>query len=551
MHIDPFLPLPQETEHPAAPATEDAPDPLARLQADIRRGVGLSVLTVEGPSGTGPVAQALATALENTHLIGWIPNPRLPLTEFLLGIGQAYRIPLSSGEHSVELLMDLLLTGLRQHLAQGQRNLLVIPEAQQTPFFVLRQLMDFCQTDADGIRAMQILLVGTPELGKLLAQESLAPVKRQIKAQYHLSPMTQAPAPAATPAPALMPAPPLAASAFGPASFPPEPADDPLVAVPVTPPVPFVPAPPPEYGPVTRQRAPEPGLWRTWWPHMAGGLAAVLLLAAFWPSGSDPSSSRSHREVSGKALGLSNPGAPAADAPVAKVAVAQAEAPVDSAGERPEPPTPQAPVKGPADADRPSLASLDDSHANTWVVLARRWKERVSAATPCEDAQKVGLQCFRRPDLTIARLKGYNRPGLVELSEGSVSRWILLQGMNKDHVTLASGTQVWTMTHASFNAMWNGSYATLWRLPPGQTARVTAATTKDTAGLWLDEQLVKLQARGLLDKSASTFGARVSAFQRQRETYGEGRATPSTFMLVNPLVGVKEPRLTDPLPASR
>ena len=71
-----------------------------------------------------------------------------------------------------------------------------------------------------------------------------------------------------------------------------------------------------------------------------------------------------------------------------------------------------------------------------------------------------------------------------------------------------------------------------------------AATPQDPAGQWLDQQLHSLQAGGSPAADASRdFTARVRAFQRLHGLHGDGKALPSTFLLVNRLTGVDEPRL--------
>jgi general secretion pathway protein A len=91
-------------------------------------------------------------------------------------------------------------------------------------------------------------------------------------------------------------------------------------------------------------------------------------------------------------------------------------------------------------------------------------------------------------------------------------------------------------------ARWQGDYATLWRLPPGQTTRLVDGRS-GRAAAWLDEQLTALQAQGRLPATASSLAARLASFQQSQGIESGGPAGPITFMQINLASGVDEPRL--------
>jgi hypothetical protein len=55
-----------------------------------------------------------------------------------------------------------------------------------------------------------------------------------------------------------------------------------------------------------------------------------------------------------------------------------------------------------------------------------------------------------------------------------------------------------------------------------------------------------LQDQGHLPATADTLAARVNAFKQQQGLPADGKALPTTFLLVNRLTGVDEPRLSAP-----
>ena len=132
---------------------------------------------------------------------------------------------------------------------------------------------------------------------------------------------------------------------------------------------------------------------------------------------------------------------------------------------------------------------------------------------------------------------------MVQISEGKVARWVQLVGMGDNTVTLAADTLEWTISIAQFESMWNGSFFTLWRRPPGLQPRLYAARLSDPAGQWIDAQLQSMQASGQIKTRATDPQQRLKEFQEEQGLPGRGTAQPSTFMRINQLTGVPEPKI--------
>lgn len=278
-------------------------------------------------------------------------------------------------------------------------------------------------------------------------------------------------------------------------------------------------------------------------PLWAGGAAAVVLLATLawwiWPA----SAPVAHQQ----AKGVVQDAAPAPVAPPAPVAVpavvvtaATTAATVAAVADKPEDPPPAVAM---AAVPPPKLASLKDGPADTWPALAQRWGVSFNPVGACDNAIGAGLQCLRLPTATVADLRTLDRPGLVQLKEGGAQRWVMLGALDDTHATLVSGPHTWRLPLAEFERSWTGGFSTLWRLPEGTRERVFAARANDAAGQWLDGRLKTLQAQNKLDASADSFEARVRQFQTQYRVPGEGKPLPLTFLMVNRMAGVDEPKL--------
>ncbi|MCY1378826.1 hypothetical protein D9M69_664910 [compost metagenome] len=114
--------------------------------------------------------------------------------------------------------------------------------------------------------------------------------------------------------------------------------------------------------------------------------------------------------------------------------------------------------------------------------------------------------------------------------------------MGADSAVLQAGERRWQLPLTGLADIWRGDYATLWRLPPGQSSRLVDGR-QGLAGEWLNAQLGTLQRDGKLAPGAASLDARVQAFQRAHGIDADGLAGPVTYMQVNRARGVDEPHL--------
>ena len=526
------------------------------LLAALASGAGLSVLTTDEDQATAPISRKLLDALPADTLVALIDSPRQNLLDFLHRTCTAFGASVPPEEQSISAFVTALRGFLLPH--RQRRPLLVVDEAQEAPFYVLWQLLSLTQADEDGVRPMQVLLVGRPTLLSHLERFEMAPVAARVEMQARL---TSWDLPADSPSEPEQPA----------VVFAPPDGEDEGVRPSAEP------APTPR---MTRQTRPSPAPsprrsgWNPWWL-ISGGAMAALLAAVFLLRGTGapmpdttvakadapgtPSPVPAGERVSTGSVPIAQTGhaAPVAPSPADEKAPGATSAP--PAATPPAPPAVPEPAPlshatppEPAQAKRPALpplADLIDDASATWGVLGRRWDARLSSAAPCEEALRQQLQCYRRPDMTLDLLRLLDRPGLVQLRAEGVTRWVHLQSMDERDVTLGSTGKTWTWSHSEFAQRWTGAYSTLWRLPPQQTGKVFTASADTAAGQWLDRQLKSLQASQKLGATEDSLSARVSALQEAHGWPADGKALPTVLLLVNRLVGVPEPRLMGPAPA--
>lgn len=232
--------------------------------------------------------------------------------------------------------------------------------------------------------------------------------------------------------------------------------------------------------------------------------------------------------------------------PMQPVIAERLEASAPSVDVADQPAAPKAPQEQlvPSGDVFPALSSLKDDGDADWGAMGTLWGVTLEGPKSCDEAVKQGHQCFRMLNADLPALTALDRPGLALLQQGATTRWVHLIQRSGDTLTLVVGKESWQMSTTQFATLWSGYFKTLWRLPPEQATRLFVARPDEPAGLWLDQRLQNLQAKGELTKTAGNARSRVAAFQKKHGLPGQGKALPSTFIAVNQLTGVNEPRLS-------
>ncbi len=534
---------------------------LAHLLYGIRGGGGFVLLSGEIGAGKTTICRCFLQQIPENCRVAYIFNPKLTVGDLLKTICHEFRVevrhegPLPA---TIKDYLDPLNEYLLHSHAAGEHNLLIVDEAQNLTPHVLEQLRLLTNLETNERKLLQIVLIGQPELRQILARPDMEQLAQRVIARFHLGALSddetrqyiqhrldvaglRGPNPFEDDATRrihqltrgvprrinlLCDRAMLGAYATGRARIDRKIVDKAASEV-LDPPV-------QESTAVALKARPNwQGSLGTLGLGALGGALVAALLYTWWPRPDTaplPAPIAHQAPAQAATAALEDRVEPAALSPPAAEARANRPAPL--------PPKPQPGL--------PPATALWTQEGEAWTALAERWGAQLGEGDACEQGLGQGLQCFRIFRMTVHGLRQLDRPALLQLQlPGQPVGWAMLVAMSSETATLQAGERQWLVPLTALADVWRGQYATLWRQPHGHEGRITNARGT-AAGDWMLEQLRQLQHEGKLSASAQDADSLIKAFQAAHGIETHGRASPMTFMMVNLVSGVEEPRLSAP-----
>jgi general secretion pathway protein A len=561
---------------------------LAHLLYGVGGGGGFVLLTGEIGAGKTTVCRAFLEQIPRRCNVAYIFNPKLTVMEMLHSVCEEFGIPgpLEGSSHdTVKGHIDALNEFLLRTHAVGQNNVLIIDEAQNLATEVLEQLRLLTNLETNERKLLQIILIGQPELREILLQPQLEQLAQRVIARFHLEALsaretaqyirhrlgvagqpdsTLFEAAAAARVHQLTGGVPrrinllcdramLGAYATGLHSVSKTIVDKAATEV---------------FGldklPRTRRlpdwaRGDSQPSWASRMPVWSWALLAtsVLMVAAALVS-----AGQQYRWGQAKAVPLS-----ARATPGGKVAL-------NAAGLRPSAQLSMPAASavrsntGSTAAASPASSALSTSTTASTVAdqlnweastaspdavrqtralkdLAQRWGEQITEADPCKAATERVLHCFKS-STGLALIRQLGRPVVLSLVDPQGHEvHALLTGLGPSWATIEMAGQAQTVSLTALSQAWHGDFITWWRAPQGYRQKLVHGS-KGPAVDWLAQRLATLgestsPAPG--QKLDRDLQAVLAAFQVSQGIKPDGMAGAMTFMQINRLTGVNEPRL--------
>jgi general secretion pathway protein A len=513
---------------------------LAHLLYGIGSGGGFVLLTGEIGAGKTTVCRCFIEQVPANCRLAYIFNPRLTAQELLQTVCDELHIevaPAAAGA-GVKGYVDAINRYLLASHAQGLNNVLVIDEAQNLSSDVLEQLRLLTNLETSERKLLQIILIGQPELRTMLARPELEQLAQRVIARYHLGPLGEAETGAYIAHRLAV------AGAVG---------------------VPF----PPALTPLVHRLAHgvprrinllcDRALLGAYVENSPQVTRAILRRAATEVFADDPAARGAPRHwplLAGGALACVALGAAAwqmlpqhAAAPAVAAAAAVKPAPVALATPKPAAIPVAAPVAATAAAPGAPLPTLENETA-ALGALAALWGPsfaNLAGTDPkaiCEAALHANLRCHAgRGGLYELRL--LDRPAVVTLHDGPRTGYAVLVGLDERSVTLAQGDRRERVDIAAFVARFGGEFTTFWRMPAA-FRDVVAQGDRGPDVDWIAQRLAGLHSATApaLDAPLDTRTKEwLRAFQAAQDLKADGVAGPRTYMRLNQLSNVAEPRL--------
>ncbi len=152
---------------------------------------GFVLLTGEVGTGKTTVCRCLLEQLPEKTNVAMILNPKVTSIELLASICDEFQISYPPDTSSIKVLVDLLNTYLLAAHGNGDKNVLIIDEAQNLSPEVLEQIRLLTNLETNQKKLLQVILLGQPELLEILARPEMRQLVQRVTARYNLRPLTE------------------------------------------------------------------------------------------------------------------------------------------------------------------------------------------------------------------------------------------------------------------------------------------------------------------------------------------------------------------------
>lgn len=163
--------------------SQEHKEALGHLTYGLQEKKGFILITGEIGAGKTTVCRALIKRLNPQYKVALILNPMLSPCGLLRAI--ADDLSIECRNRTKQGIIDTL----NKYLLSGHEVIVIIDEAQNLSLAAMEQVRLLGNLETEKTKLLQLILVGQPELRKILQKEKLKQLQQRIAVRYHIQPM--------------------------------------------------------------------------------------------------------------------------------------------------------------------------------------------------------------------------------------------------------------------------------------------------------------------------------------------------------------------------
>ena len=164
--------------------TDQHDEALTRMQFALAINDSFMIITGEVGSGKTTLVRKMLSEMDTDHTLAFITHTRVTDIELLQSILVEFGVrPFEMGK--IELLIELRQFIEAQH-SEGKRVVIIVDEAQNLGIDTLEELRLLTCLDSAEEKALNIILIGQPQLSKLIDSEELEQLRQRCRLRFHL-----------------------------------------------------------------------------------------------------------------------------------------------------------------------------------------------------------------------------------------------------------------------------------------------------------------------------------------------------------------------------
>lgn len=172
--------------------SEKHQESLAHLIYGVSNGGGAGFVQLTGEVGTGKttICRLFLQQLPEHVEAALILNPAITPLELMESLFKELGISKRGTTGQLNRMVERLNSYLLKAWADGKTTVAIIDEAQNIPRDTLEHLRLLTNLETDQQKLLQIILIGQPELKRLMQRDDLRQLAQRITSRFHLEPLS-------------------------------------------------------------------------------------------------------------------------------------------------------------------------------------------------------------------------------------------------------------------------------------------------------------------------------------------------------------------------